>query len=81
LSRSILARNTVQVSHLARLLRWHRYREETATDGATPLRFDVTWCVEPLTTEHHDHLVSISTEVTDLELVDPPPGPALLRSA
>jgi hypothetical protein len=56
--------------HLARLLRWDEY----ARLAAEPPRFDVTWRLEPLHTEHEAWLRGVSGEVRELDLVDPPDG-------
>jgi hypothetical protein len=58
-------------THLARLLRWTRYR--AVASGPLP-RYDHIWSVEPLTADHH---ASLGT-VTPLDLVEPAcDGPAL----
>jgi hypothetical protein len=63
------------VTHLARLLRWTRYR--AVATGPLP-RFDRTWLLEPLTADHHADLAATSGVMAPLDLVDPPgDGPAL----
>jgi hypothetical protein len=59
------------VTHLARLLRWAAYAPLTPRN---PLRFDQTWCVEPLAADHRDHLAAVSSHVAPLRLSDPAPG-------
>lgn len=54
-------------THLARLLQWTRYR--AVATGPLP-RYDHTWCVEPLTADHHTALGTVAP----LELVDPAPA-------
>jgi len=56
-------------THLARLLRWTRYRAVAV--GPLP-RYDHTWCVEPLTDDHHADLAAVSDAMAPLDLVDPP---------
>lgn len=57
------------LTHLARLLRWTAYR--TVAAGPLP-HYDRTWCVEPLTADHHADIAAVSGAVVPLDLVDPP---------
>jgi hypothetical protein len=56
-------------THLARLLRWTRYR--AVVSGPLP-HYDHTWCVEPLSADHHADLAAVSGAMAPLGLVDPP---------
>jgi hypothetical protein len=58
------------VTHLARLLRWTRYR--AVATGPLP-RYDHTWLLEPLAADHHAALAAVSGTLGPLDLVDPPP--------
>ena len=71
LADAVVPPTTRTVTHLARLLRWDAYRELTP---ARALRFDRTWCVEPITADHRDFLAAVSSAVAPLHLVDPPSG-------
>lgn len=55
--------------HLARMLRWDAYAPLLP---ASPLRFDHTWLVETCSASHIAYLRSVSDELADLSLVDPP---------
>ncbi len=59
----------LQVYHVARLLRWSRYQERLRGE---PPYFEITYRVEPLTTDHDRFLRSCSSDVIDLTLEDPP---------
>ena len=54
--------------HLARLLRWNEYANLAS---AEPLRFAVSFRLEPLHDEHEAWLRGASRELRDLELEDP----------
>ena len=72
LSAEVVPPGTRTVIHLARLLRWSAYRDLVSPQ---PVRFDRTWCVEPLTAEHREYLTAVSAAVAPLSLVEPPiPG-------
>lgn len=60
------------VTHLARLLRWDAYRPLLP---AAPPRFDRTFILEPLHTQHEAYLRAMSDEVVPLTLIDPPSEP------
>lgn len=57
------------VTHLARLLRWTRYR--AVATGPLP-RYDRTWLLEPLAPDHHAALAAVSDAIGPLDLADPP---------
>jgi hypothetical protein len=73
LSAAVLSHRTRGVTHLARLLRWDVYRSVGPGRTMSPLRFDRTWTLEPLTPDHRTYLESVSAEVEPLDLTDPPP--------
>ena len=67
--------------HLARLLRWDAYRRVLPT---VPVRYDRTWTVEELTTDHAAHLAAVSGTVAPLRLTEPQPvsnGPQEIHGA
>ncbi len=64
-----LPRSLRTTTHLARLLRWTRYRD--VATGPLP-HFDHTWLLEPLAADHHAALAAVSGTLAPLDLVDPP---------
>ncbi|WP_067490969.1 hypothetical protein [Actinomadura hibisca] len=64
-----LRRTTTPAVHLARLLRWDRYLPLLPAD---PPRFGRTYVLEPLADAHRAYLETVSDEIVELELTDPP---------
>jgi hypothetical protein len=64
-------------TYVARLLQWHRY-EPLARD--LPLRFARALVIEDLHPEHAAFTASAADRIERLDIVDPPPDPAVLRA-
>lgn len=58
-----------RVDYVARLLRWHVYREDVPADAP---RFHTTYVVEPLTDEHDEFVRQQSDAVAELDLHESP---------
>jgi len=61
-----------KIIYVARRLRWINYRE--LMDGAD-VRFDQTYCVEPLEKEHEEFIIAYSVNTSFVELSYPSPNP------
>lgn len=61
--------SSIEVVHVARLLRWPVYRRILPDAAVRPAR---TYLLEPLHADHLDHLVGHTDHLEHLDLLDPP---------